>query len=98
MAYARDLAEANADYEALCVLQSETIRELQAEVELLRGQIAARKPKGGRPRIPDDKANAIERDLAAGASRRDIAKRRGVSPMTVTRIARRVEARAAIHR
>ena len=76
--------------------QSATIRELQAEVELLREQIAKRKPKGGRPRTDDKKVARVEADLAAGYSRRQIASRCGVSAMTVTRIANRVSARATI--
>lgn len=76
--------------------QSATIRELQAEVELLRKQIAERKPKGGRPRTDDKKVARIEADLAAGYSRRQVASRCGVSAMTVTRVARRVAARGAI--
>lgn len=74
--------------------QSATIRELQAEVELLREQIAKRKPKGGRPPTDDKKVASIEADLARGYSRRQVASRCGVSAMTVTRIAQRIEARA----
>jgi len=76
--------------------QSATIRELQAEVALLREQIAERKPKGGRPRTDDEKVARIEADLAAGYSRRQVASRCGVSAMTVTRVAQRVAARGAI--
>lgn len=75
--------------------QSATIRELQAEIELLRAQIAERKPKGGRPRTPDAKLQRIEADLRAGVSKREAAKRNGVSPMTVVRVAQRVAARGA---
>lgn len=74
--------------------QSATIHELQAEIELLRKQIAKRKPKGGRPRTADKKVAQIEADIAAGYSRRQIASRCGVSAMTVTRIASRVAARS----
>jgi Trp operon repressor len=89
--------EQAANAEALWTIideQSATIRELQAEVELLRGQIAQRKPKGGRPRIDDETAARIEADLAAGYSQRQVAARCNVSAMTVSRIARRVAARA----
>ena len=75
--------------------QSATIRELQAEIELLRAQIAKRKPKGGRPRTPDAKLQRIEADLQAGVSKRATAKRNGVSAMTVVRVAQRVAARGA---
>lgn len=76
--------------------QSATIRELQAEIELLRAQIAERKPKGGRPRTPDAKLQRIEADLQAGLSKREAAKRNGVSAMTVVRVAQRVAARGAL--
>jgi hypothetical protein len=75
--------------------QSATIRALNGEIELLRSQIERRKPKGGRPRTPDDKLQAIEADIARGLSRREAAKRNGVSPMTVVRVSRRAEAREA---
>lgn len=76
--------------------QSATIRELQVEIELLRSQIAKRKPKGGRPRTPDAKLQRIESDLSAGLSKREAAKRSGVSPMTVVRVAQRVAQRVAL--
>ena len=76
--------------------QSETIRELNAEVALLRRQIETRKPKGGKPRTPDAKVQAIEAELLQGHSRRSIAKRHRVSPMTVCRIAERMRERAAV--
>lgn len=75
--------------------QSATIKELQAEIELLRTQIETRKPKGGRPRTPDNKAARIEAELEAGYSKRSIAARHRVSAMTVVRIAKRVADRAA---
>ena len=76
--------------------QSETIRELNAEVALLRRQIETRKPKGGRPRTPDAKAQAIEAELSQGYSKRSIAKRHRVSATTVVRIAKRMRERAAV--
>ena len=76
--------------------QSETIRELNAEVALLRRQIETRKPKGGRPRTPDAKAQAIEAELSQGHSKRSIAKRHRVSATTVVRIAKRMRERAAL--
>ena len=76
--------------------QSETIRELNAEVALLWRQIETRKPKGGRPRTPDAKAQAIEVELSQGHSKRSIAKRHGVSATTVVRIAKRMRERAAV--
>lgn len=76
--------------------QTATIKELQAEIELLRNQIATRKPKGGRPRTSDDKVQRIEDELAAGHSKRSIAARHRVSAMTVVRVAQRVAERGAI--
>ena len=76
--------------------QTATIRELQAEIELLRGQIATRKPKGGRPRTDDKTAARIEAALAGGMSQRKVARLCGVSAMTVSRVAARVAAKGAI--
>ena len=95
VAYARERAEACATLWEVIDNQSGTIRELQAEIELLRSQIETRKPKGGRPRLHDEKVARIEADLAAGYSRRQVAGRCGVSAMTVTRVARRVAEREA---
>ena len=93
--FALDMAESNGTLWEMVDRQSELIRELQAEIGLLRNQIAKRKPKGGRPPTPDHKIASIERDLAAGLSRRQIAARNGVSAMTVTRVAQRVALRVA---
>lgn len=76
--------------------QSDTIRALNAEIALLRRQIETRKPKGGRPRTPDAKAQAIEAELSQGYSKRSIAKRHRVSPMTVVRIAKRMQERDGV--
>lgn len=76
--------------------QSDTIRALNAEIALLRRQIETRKPKGGRPRTDDHKAQAIEAELLQGYSKRSIAKRHRVSPMTVVRIAKRMRERDGV--
>ena len=76
--------------------QSDTKRALNAEIALLRRQIETRKPKGGRPRTPDAKAQAIEAELSQGYSKRSIAKRHRVSPMTVVRIAKRMQERDGV--
>lgn len=76
--------------------QTATIRDLQAEIELLRNQVATRKPKGGRPRIDDAKTARIEVELEAGHSKRSIAARHRVSAMTVVRVAQRVAERGAV--
>jgi hypothetical protein len=76
--------------------QSDTIRALNAEIALLRRQIETRKPKGGRPRTPDAKAQAIEAELSQGYSKRSIAKRHRVSATTVVRIAKRMQERDGV--
>lgn len=76
--------------------QREAIRERDAEIELLRRQIATRKPKGGRPPVREPVVEQIERDLAAGRKDRAIAVAYGVSHVTVYRIRRRMQARARL--
>lgn len=93
VAYAIDRAETCTTLWGIVDDQTATIRELRAEIELLRNQIATRKPKGGRPRIADSKVNQIEAELSAGHSKRSIASRHRVSAMTVVRVAKRMEAR-----
>ena len=66
---------------------------LSGEVDLLRAQIAERKPKGGRTRLADERVAEIERDIEAGYSRRQVAARTGVSAMTVQRVAERLARR-----
>lgn len=95
VAYARERAETCTTLWGIVDDQTATIKDLQAEIELLRNQIATRKPKGGRPRISDDKVQRIEDDLAAGHSKRSIAARHRVSAMTVVRVAQRVAERDA---
>ena len=75
--------------------QTAAIAELQAEVALLRDQIASRKPKGGRPKTDDKTTARIEAALAGGMSQRKVARLCGVSAMTVSRVAARVELRSA---
>jgi len=94
--FARAMAESNGAALDIVDRQSGTIRELQAEIELLRKQIETRKPKGGKPRIDDAKTARIEAELEAGHSKRSIAARHRVSAMTVVRVAKRVAARGAV--
>lgn len=94
--FARDMAQSNGALWDMVDRQSGTIRELQAEIELLRKQIETRKPKGGKPRIDDAKRARIEAELEAGYSKRSIAARHRVSAMTVVRVAQRVAARDAV--
>lgn len=92
VAYALDRAETCATLWQIVDDQSAVIRDLEAEIRLLREQVAARKP-GGRPRLDDRRVAEVERDLAAGYSTRQIASRCAVSAMTVSRIAARMRAR-----
>lgn len=96
VAYALERAETCETLWQIVDEQSAAIRDLQAEIELLRAQIAERKPKGGRPRLDDRRVAEIERDLAAGYSTRQIASRCSVSAMTVSRVAARMRERGAI--
>ena len=96
VSFARDSAETCTNLWGIVDDQTAAIHDLQAEIELLRNQIETRKPKGGRPRIDDDKIRKIEAELKAGYSKRSIAVRHGVSPMTVVRVAERVAERGAI--
>lgn len=96
IAYARDQAENGVKLWVMIDEQSAVIRELQGEVELLRRQIAERKPKGGRPKTDDKTTARIEAALAGGMSQRKVAKLCGVSAMTVSRVAQRVAERGAV--
>ena len=89
-----EMSRANATLWQVIDGQSDTIRKLNAEVELLKRQIARRKPKGGRPETPPEVRAAIEADITRGLSRREVAKLHKVSAMTVQRVAERMAARA----
>lgn len=94
IAFARDVMEANVGLSDLIDQQSAAIRELKAEVALLKKQIARRKPKGGRPPLDEAKVAAIEADLRSGSlSKRKIAARHRVSTTTITRVADRMDQR-----
>lgn len=95
IAYAHRLGDANVNLWGIIDDQRAAIKDLEAEIELLRAQIATRKPKGGKPRLDDAKVRLIERDLEAGYSKRSIAKYHRVSAMSVVRIAERMAARQA---
>ena len=69
------------------------VARLAAEAALLKRQIAARKPKGGRPQIPEETTRRIEYELATGGKARGIARRYHVSHTTVNRIAGRMRDR-----
>lgn len=94
-AFGLQVIDANEGLTRLIDRQSEVIRDLEAEVKLLRDQIASRKPKGGRPPLASETIDDIERALDTGQSTRKIAERHRVSAMTVSRVRKRVEARKA---
>ncbi len=69
------------------------IADLKAEIALLRRQIATRKPAGGREPITDEKVARIETALRTGETTRSIARGFKVSPMTVSRVGKRMRER-----
>jgi hypothetical protein len=96
IALADRLIDANDSMARVVEAQAESIRELEAEVKLLRDRIAARKPKGGRDRTPDETVAKIERALEAKQSTRRIGETYKVSAMTVSRIRKQMKARKAL--
>lgn len=95
IALIEQIAEANKSLEGMCRAQADVIRDLEAEVALLREHIATRKPKGGRERTPEQTISAIERALSEGYSTRKIGELYRVSPMTVSRVRKRMDDREA---
>lgn len=94
---ALELLDANSGLSRVIDDQSELIRDLKAEIELLRRQVAERKPKGGRAALDDRTVTRIEEALEhKGATCRSIARAFGVSAMSVSRIKSRVRARQAL--
>lgn len=83
--YADKLEAANVSLAALIREQAEVIRDRDAEIALLRQQIATRKPKGGKPRTPQSTIDRIESALRQGLPARYIGKQFHVSAMTVSR-------------
>lgn len=96
--YALHAVDANESLTAVIDDQSAMIATLKAEIELLRNQVASRRPPGAHPRISDDKAARIENALAMGSSTRTLARQFHVSHTTVARIGKRVEQRTALAR
>jgi hypothetical protein len=96
VAYAHALEDANRFAFGMVDKQSAIILELQAEIILLREQIANRKPKGGKPKLDDKTTARIEAALAGGMSQRKVARLCGVSAMTVSRAAARMTARTNV--
>ena len=75
--------------------QSRAIRLLKAEVELLKTEIAQRRPPAGRP-LKESTVAKIEQEIAAGGTDRGLARVYGVSHMSVYRIRKRIAARDKI--
>jgi hypothetical protein len=93
--YALAVADANQTLRELIEEQSAAIRALKGEVALLKRQIAARRPKGGRAPLPEEKTGRIEEEIARGGTDRGIAARYHVSHMSVFRIRQRMRQRNA---
>lgn len=92
--YCAQLTAANHGLSDVNAAQSETIRDLEAEIALLKEQIQTRKPKGGRPALDLETVNRIEQAIEHGAeSFKAIARRFSVSDMSVRNIRDRMNAR-----
>ena len=93
VAYALAVADANHTLRELIEGQSAAIRALKGEVELLKRQITARRPKGGRAPLPEATVARVEEEIARGGTDRGIAARYGLSHMSVYRIRNRMRQR-----
>jgi hypothetical protein len=93
VAYALAVADANRALRELIEEQSAAIRALKGEVALLKRQIAARRPKGGRAPLPEATVARVEEEIARGGTDRGIAGRYKVSHMSVFRIRQRMRQR-----
>ncbi len=93
--FALHALDANTGLAATIREQAEVIADMKAEIALLRRQIATRKPAGGREPITDEKVARIETALRTGETTRSIAKGLKVSPMTVSRVGKRMREREA---
>ncbi len=91
--FAWEMYDANDALMAIIERQRGAIRDRDVEIILLKRQIAARKPKGARPPVPQEKVDRIEYEVAAGGSDRHIARMYDVSHVTVYRIRRRMAER-----
>ena len=97
--FARELSEAHANCMTMMDHQSATIQELKAEIESLQEKVDRLMNRGGRPPISDATVRQIERELADGRyTQSAIAARNGVSPMSVSRIARRLAKRQRLRK
>lgn len=94
-ALALRVIEMNESMQYIVDEQRAVIRDLKAEIELLRQQVEKRRPPGGKPRLSDDKVQRIESAVRRGETTRTIAKQFHVSHMTVARVAKRMQARDA---
>ena len=66
---------------------------MQAEVALLKQQIASRKPPGGRAPLADRVVSRLEEEIEHGGTDRNIAERYRISHMSVFRLRKRMRER-----
>lgn len=92
-AFAYEVVELAAGMSRINDERDNEIAYLKGELELLRKQVAERKPKGAREAVPADKVRRIEAALQRGESTRFIAQQFGVSAMTASRIKKRMKSR-----
>ena len=95
-ALALKMLDANDNLSAIIKEQTAALRDARAELELLRRQIATRRPPGGREPLADEKVARIENAIRTGESTRSIATGFKVSAMTVSRIGKRMRTRDAL--
>ena len=69
---------------------------MQAEVALLKHQIASRKPPGGRAPLADRVVSRLEEEIEHGGTDRNIAERYRISHMSVYRISLRKRVQAMV--
>lgn len=91
--FAFELVELITNINAVLDARNNEVAYLTGEIELLRKQVAERKPKGAREAVPADKVRRIEAALQRGESTRFIAQQFNVSAMTASRIRRRMKQR-----
>ena len=95
IAWAETVMVVNHGLQDIIERQIRVIRDLRAEMQLLRQRIAERKPPGGRAALADTLVSRLEEDIERGGSDRTIATRYGISHMSVYRVRKRVRQRQA---
>lgn len=93
--YAHDLEEINVRLSSLLEESIAFGHSLAAENSKLHDQMEARKPKGGKTRLPDETVRRIHAAIRSGGGVRAIAKTYGVSAMTVSRCKKALETKTA---